>query len=72
MRASWVAVDTNRVAPNSVLKIDEIVPTSSPVVFELENAGNFWPTGYYKIYLYVNGKESEVIEFEVYHDYFTD
>jgi len=72
LRASWVAVDTNRLAPNSVISIDEITPTSSPVIFELENAGNFWPTGQYKVYLYVDGKESQVFEFEVHHDYFSE
>jgi len=72
LRASWVAVDTNRLAPNSVISIDEITPTASPVIFELENAGNFWPTGQYKVYLFVDGKESTAIDFEVYHDYFAE
>jgi|GEM_PF-6226997 len=72
LRASWVAVETNRLAPNTVLKIDEVIPTSSPVVFKLQNEGNFWPTGQYKVYLYQDGKEFQVIDFEVFHDYFSE
>jgi len=72
LRASWVAVETNRLAPNSVIKIDEIVPTSSTVVFKLHNEGNFWPTGHYKLFLYLDGKEIMVIDFDVYHDYFSE
>jgi len=55
-----------------VIKIEEIVPTSSTVVFELQNEGNFWPTGQYKLYLYLDGKEMQVIDFDVYHDYFSE
>ncbi|MCD6423997.1 MAG: hypothetical protein J7L35_00690 [Anaerolineales bacterium] len=54
-----------------MIKIEEIVLTSSTVVFKLENASNFWPTGQYKIYLYLDGKETQVIDFEVYRDYFS-
>ena len=72
LRASWVAVETNRLAPNSVIKIDEIVPTSSTIVFKLQNDGNFWPTGHYKLYLYLDGKEIQEIDFDVYHDYFSE
>ena len=72
LRASWVAIETNRLAPNSVIKIDEIVPTSPTAVFKLHNEGNFWPTGHYKLFLYLDGKEIQVIDFDVYHDYFTE
>ncbi len=72
LKASWVAVETNRSAPNLVIKIEEIEPSSSTVVFELQNEGNFWPTGNYKVYLYINDKEALVIPFEVFHDYFPE
>ncbi len=72
LKASWVAVETNRSAPDYVIKIEEIVPTSDTVVFKLQNAGNFWPTGNYKIFLYLDGIETRVIDFEVYHDYFSE
>ncbi len=48
LQISWVATDTDRAVSNFVIKIEEIVPTSSTVVFELQNEGNFWPTGHYK------------------------
>lgn len=72
LKASWIAVETNRSASNFVIKIEEIVPTSPKVVFKLENAGNFWPTGKYKIYLYLDGNEIRDIDFDVYHDYFSE
>ncbi len=72
LKASWVAVETNRSAPDYVIKIDEVVPTSSTVVFKLQNAGNFWPTGQYKVFLYLDGMETRVIDFDVHHDYFSE
>ncbi len=72
LKASWVAVETNRSAPNLVIKIEEAIPTSSTVTFKLQNEGNFWPTGKYSVYLYINGKEADVIPFEVFHDYFPE
>ena len=72
LQASWVAVETNRSDQNFVIHIEDVVPTSNTVVFKLENAGHFWPTGQYQLYLYLDGKESRVIDFEVYHDYFSE
>lgn len=72
LKVSWVAVETNRSAPDYVIKIEEVVPDSSTVVFKLQNEGHFWPTGKYKVFLYLNGVETRVIDFEVLHDYFTE
>jgi len=62
LKASWVAVETNRSDQNFVIKIEDVIPTSATIIFKLENAGNFWPTGQYKIYLYLDGKETQVID----------
>ena len=72
IQASWVAVETNRSDETFVIKIEDLVPTSNTVVFKLENAGNFWPNGQYQVYLYLDGKETRVIDFEVNHDYYSE
>ena len=72
LQASWVAVETNRAEPNTVVKIEEIKPSDSTVVFKLQNESNFWPTGIYELYLYVDGNLDRVIQFEVAHDYFSE
>jgi len=65
VKASWVAVDTDRTSPNTVIKIEEKAVDSSPVIFELKNEGNFWPTGTYQVYLYLDGNFDRVIDFRV-------
>jgi len=72
LQASWVAVETNRADANYVIKIDEVTPIPDEVVFTLENEGNFWPTGQYRVYLYLDGVEIQTIDFEVFHDYFSE
>jgi len=67
VQASWIAMDTNRLAPETVIKIEEKSAQEGRVVFELVNEGNFWPIGDYQINLYLNGKLAQELEFEVYH-----
>lgn len=69
LQVSWVAVDTDRTEPNFVIKIEEIRPSITTVLFQLQNEGNFWPVGTYKLYLYLDGKLDQEIEFEVIHNY---
>ena len=69
LQASWVAVETNRAEPNTVIKIEEIKPSDSTVLFKLQNESHFWPTGVYELYLYLDGNLDRVIQFEVAHDY---
>jgi hypothetical protein len=66
LQISWVAADTDRAIPDYLIKIEEVVPTSSRVVFQLINEGNFWPTGLYKVYLYQDEYEIMILEFDVY------
>ena len=65
VKASWVAVDTDRAAPNSVLKIEEKTAGVSPVIFKLENIGHIWPVGSYEVYIYLDGDLDRVLEFNV-------
>lgn len=65
VQASWIAVDTNRAEPETVIKIDQQTALNSRLVFELKNEGNFWPVGAYQVNLYLNGKLIQEIKFEV-------
>ena len=67
IQASWIAMDTNRLAPETVLHIEEKTPESELVVFDLTNEGNFWPIGDFQVNIYINGKLAQELEFEVYH-----
>jgi len=66
VQASWIAVDTNRLQPDTVVKIDT-KEARSRLVFEIENGGNFWPVGQYQVNLYLNKTLIMEIPFEV-HD----
>ena len=65
IKASWIAVDTDRAEPNLVIKIEEKSASNSPVIFHLKNEGNFWPLGSYKLFLYLDGKLDQTIDFNV-------
>ena len=67
VQASWIAMDTNRLAPETVMHIEEKTATSDLVVFDLTNEGNFWPIGDYQVNIYLNGKLVQELEYEVYH-----
>jgi hypothetical protein len=65
IKASWVVVETDRTLPNLVIKIEEKPADRDQVLFTLHNYGNFWPTGDYRLYLYVNDREAQILEFKV-------
>ncbi len=65
IQASWVAVETNRAEPNLVLKIDKKSVSGSPVIFELENIGHFWPVGTYQLFIYLDGTLDQILDFNV-------
>lgn len=67
IQASWIAVDTNRLDPDTLLKIEKKTPQGDQVFFNLTNEGNFWPIGDYQVNLYINGELAEELKFEVYH-----
>lgn len=67
IQASWIAMDTNNLNPETVLKIEEKNPQGDQVFFYLRNEGHFWPIGDYQVNLYIDGKLAQELEFEVYH-----
>jgi hypothetical protein len=62
VKAVWYAVDEAGVATQFVDK--EVEGSGSPITFSATNA-NPWPTGNYKVELYLNDKLERTLEFTV-------
>jgi hypothetical protein len=64
VKAVWYAVEAQDTAPN--FKIDEasITHGDGALTFDLTNNG-LWPTGKYKVELYLNDKLDQTLEFQV-------
>jgi hypothetical protein len=64
LKAVWYAVNAQDTEPN--YKIDEVTTTTGDgvVPFTLTN-DNLWPTGTYKVELYLNDKLEKTLDFEV-------
>lgn len=65
LKAAWIAVDVEGVDPNML--IDEVELTTdgqSLFTFDLQN-DNLWPSGKYKVEIYLNGQLDKSLEFEV-------
>lgn len=64
LKAVWTAVDAQDTDPNLVITETEITTGSDLVHFSLTN-GNLWPTGQYKVDIYLDGQLAETLAFEV-------
>ncbi|MBT3389597.1 MAG: hypothetical protein HN413_04225 [Chloroflexi bacterium] len=64
VKAVWIAVQADGVDPNFLIDETEITSGSNSLHFELSN-DNLWPTGKYKVELYLNGELDRTLEFEV-------
>ncbi len=64
IKAIWYAVEAANTDPN--YKIDEYEMTSgdATIPFKLENSQS-WPTGKYKVELYLNDELKQTLDFEV-------
>lgn len=65
LKAAWIAVDVEGVDSNML--IDEVELTTdgqSFFTFDLQN-DNLWPSGKYKVEIYLNGQLDKTLEFEV-------
>jgi hypothetical protein len=66
VRADWFAVNVEGEQPNT--QIDDVTITggSTRLTFNLTNAADtLWPTGQYRVDLYLNDKLETTLEFEV-------
>ncbi len=64
VRASWTAVDVQGQNPNTSIDQKEITTGSGTLHFQLSNSSP-WPTGKYKVDLYLNDKLDQTLEFSV-------
>ena len=64
VKAAWTAVEAEGVEPNFFIDEAEITSGSNTLTFNLSNDSP-WPTGKYKVDLYLNGELDRTLEFEV-------
>ena len=65
LKAVWTAVEAEGLQPNLLLAQTEVTAgTQNVIPFHLSN-NQLWPTGKYKIDLYLNDKLDRTLEFEV-------
>ncbi|NLG71597.1 MAG: hypothetical protein GX495_06100 [Chloroflexi bacterium] len=64
VRADWTAVDVEGTEPNLFIDGTELTSSDAILTFNLTNDG-LWPSGTYKVDLYLNDKLERTIEFQV-------
>lgn len=64
VKAVWTAVDAEGVDANLLIDESELTNGSGTLTFNLSNEG-LWPTGAYKVELYLNDKLDRTLKFEV-------
>ena len=64
LKAVWTAVDVQDTEPNLVITETEFVTGSSVVNFNLSNE-NLWPTGKYKVDIFMNGELAKTLNFDI-------
>lgn len=64
VKAVWVAVDAEGVEPNFEINQTDMQSGSATLTFRLSN-DNLWPTGTYKVDLYLNDNLAQSLNFEV-------
>ncbi len=64
VKASWTAVQAEGVEPNTFIDETDLTSGSGNLQFELSNS-SLWPSGTYKVDLYLNGELDRTLEFTV-------
>lgn len=64
VKAVWTAVEAEGVEANFQIDESELTSGSGTLTFNLSN-DSLWPTGRYKVDLYLNDKLDRTLEFEV-------
>jgi hypothetical protein len=64
VKAVWTAVQVDGTDPDTKIDETEITSGSGTLHFKLSN-DNPWPTGKYKVDLYLNDKLAKTVEFQV-------
>lgn len=64
LKAVWTAVDVQDTDPDLMITETEFTTDSGVINFNLSN-DSLWPTGTYKVDIYMNDTLTETLEFEV-------
>jgi len=64
LKAVWTAVEAQDTEPNFMINETEFVTGDGLIHFTLSN-DNLWPTGKYKVDIYLNDQLTNTLEFEV-------
>jgi hypothetical protein len=64
VQAVWTAVEVGDEQPNTLIDQSELTSGDAELTFKLTN-NMLWPTGKYKVELYLNGKLDRTIEYQV-------
>ena len=64
LKAVWTAIDVQDTDPNLVITETEFTTGSGVINFNLSN-DNLWPTGTYKVDIYMNGELAKTLTFDV-------
>ena len=64
LKAVWTAVDTESTEPNFLIDESELTSSDGTITFNLTN-DQLWPTGSYKVDLYLNGELDRTLTFDV-------
>jgi hypothetical protein len=65
VKAEWIAVNVEGADPNTVIDSAEATGGDQTFTFNLTNSNGLWPTGNYKVNLYLNDKLDRSLEFTV-------
>lgn len=64
VKAAWTAVEAGGVDPDYLLDHSELTNGSGTLTFPISNS-QLWPTGKYKVDLYLNDKLDRTLDYEV-------
>jgi hypothetical protein len=64
LKAAWTAVEAQDTEPNLAITETELTTGSGLIHFTLSN-DNLWPTGKYKVDIYMNDQLAKTLDFEV-------
>ena len=65
LKAVWTAVDVENTDPNYVMNESEYTSGDALIYFQLENTSSLWPTGEYKVDIYLNDTLGQSVTFYV-------
>ena len=65
VKVVWYAVDVENTDPNLLIDQFETTTSDATLPFNLVNNNGLWPSGSYKVEIYLNGTLDRTLEFQV-------